>query len=57
LDDAMTHTPPTASVFTAEEWAAFGRQDRRAAVGVFSTAVTVFLLGIVIYSIVFFACV
>jgi hypothetical protein len=53
----MTRAEPLPPAFTAAEWAAFGREDRRAAIAIFAIAVAVFLLGIAIYTIVFIACV
>ncbi len=54
----MSHTEPaTNPAFSAEERAAFGREDRHATAAVFIITVSVFLVGLVLYSIVYFACV
>lgn len=48
--------PAPAVAFRPEELAAFAREDRHAAAAIFLIAVSVFAVGVVIYSIVLYSC-
>jgi hypothetical protein len=51
-----THAPSTASPFTESDWEGFRSQDYAAGAAVVTLIISIFCLGVVIYSIVAWSC-